>query len=77
MKTTKGILNKFFCCFMQAIHGYREIERNRWSRANQQVLQRVRDLAFPPGQPQLSHVHVLDLRKDGHIKPHIDSVRVR
>ena len=60
----------------QAIHGYRETERMRWREANRAVIQRVRDLAFPPGVSQLAYVHVLDLAKHGVIKAHIDSVRV-
>jgi len=62
--------------FVQAIHGYRETERLHWNPQNTSILQRVRDIAFPPGTPQLSLVHVLDLAEDGVIKPHIDSVRV-
>jgi hypothetical protein len=62
--------------FLQAIHGYRETERLHWNPQNTGILQRVRDVAFPPGTPQLSLVHVLDLAVDGVIKPHIDSVRV-
>jgi hypothetical protein len=61
---------------MQAIHGYRETERLHWNSQNASILQRVRDIAFPPGTPQLSLVHVLDLAAEGVIKPHIDSVRV-
>jgi hypothetical protein len=62
--------------FVQAIHGYRETERLRWNPQNTSILQRVRDIAFPPGTPQLSLVHLLDISADGVIKPHIDSVRV-
>ncbi|XP_069694241.1 alpha-ketoglutarate-dependent dioxygenase alkB homolog 7, mitochondrial-like [Periplaneta americana] len=58
-----------------AIHGYRETERLHWNTQNTLILQRVRDIAFPPGTPQLSLVHVLDLAEKGLIKPHIDSVR--
>ncbi|XP_078658395.1 alpha-ketoglutarate-dependent dioxygenase alkB homolog 7, mitochondrial-like [Branchiostoma floridae x Branchiostoma belcheri] len=58
-----------------AIHGYKEIERSDWSDQSQPILQRVRRLAFPPGVPQLHLVHVLDLAKDGWIKPHVDSVK--
>ena len=60
----------------QAIHGYRETERSRWTQNNKRILQKVGDLAFPPGKPQITYVHVLDLAKEGHIKAHIDSVRV-
>ncbi|XP_077980960.1 alpha-ketoglutarate-dependent dioxygenase alkB homolog 7, mitochondrial-like [Glandiceps talaboti] len=58
-----------------AIHGYRETEFSRWSQRNSQIIQRVRDIAFPDNVAQLSQVHVIDLAKDGYIKPHIDSVR--
>ncbi|XP_069804013.1 alpha-ketoglutarate-dependent dioxygenase alkB homolog 7, mitochondrial isoform X2 [Dendropsophus ebraccatus] len=58
-----------------AIHGFREIERQHWSPDSSAILQRVRDKAFPPGENQLSLVHVLDLQKDGYIKPHVDSVK--
>jgi hypothetical protein len=61
---------------VQAIHGYRETERLHWNPQNTGILQRVCDIAFPPGSPQLSLVHVLDLAEDGVIKPHIDSARV-
>ncbi len=61
---------------LQAIHGYRETERGKWTQKNKVILQRVRDLAFPPGKPQMTYVHVLDLAKEGYIKAHIDSVRV-
>ena len=61
----------------QAIHGYRETEKLKWNEDNQKILQRVRELAFPPGVPQIAYVHVLDISKDGYIKPHVDAVRVR
>ncbi|XP_072104598.1 alpha-ketoglutarate-dependent dioxygenase alkB homolog 7, mitochondrial isoform X2 [Mobula birostris] len=59
----------------QAIHGYREIEKSQWTEQNTAVLQRLRDVAFLPGVPQLSMVHVLDLEKTGFINPHVDSVK--
>ncbi|ELU16415.1 hypothetical protein CAPTEDRAFT_163497 [Capitella teleta] len=58
-----------------AIHGYRETERQQWTKKNRGIIQRVRDLAFPPGVPQLSYVHVLDLQKTGCVKAHIDSIK--
>ncbi|MEE6528603.1 hypothetical protein FKM82_031124, partial [Ascaphus truei] len=58
-----------------AIHGFRETERSQWSPQNAAVLQRVREVAFPPGEGQLSLVHVLDLKKEGYINPHVDSVK--
>lgn len=33
-------------------------------------------VAFPEGSQLLGPVHVLDLDKEGYIKPHIDSVKV-
>ncbi|XP_053319109.1 alpha-ketoglutarate-dependent dioxygenase alkB homolog 7, mitochondrial [Spea bombifrons] len=59
----------------EAIHGFRETERLHWSPEGSAVLQRVRDAAFPPGESHLSLVHVLDLKKEGYIKPHVDSVK--
>lgn len=64
-------------CILQAIHGYRETERLTWNNENSKILERVRNLAFPPGVGQLRHVHILDLDKKGYIKPHIDAIRVR
>ncbi|XP_056426266.1 alpha-ketoglutarate-dependent dioxygenase alkB homolog 7, mitochondrial [Hyla sarda] len=58
-----------------AIHGFREVERQYWSPDSSAIIQRARDKAFPPGENQLSLVHVLDLQKDGYIKPHVDSVK--
>ncbi|XP_033636168.1 alpha-ketoglutarate-dependent dioxygenase alkB homolog 7, mitochondrial-like [Asterias rubens] len=58
-----------------AIHGYRETEKSRWSEKSQAILHRIRLKAFPSGEHQLSLVHVLDLAKDGYIKPHVDSVK--
>ncbi|XP_067877434.1 alpha-ketoglutarate-dependent dioxygenase alkB homolog 7, mitochondrial [Heterodontus francisci] len=59
----------------QAIHGYREIEKLHWTKQNETILQRLRAIAFPPGVPQLSMVHVLDLDQTGFISPHVDSVK--
>jgi len=58
-----------------AIHGYRETERRHWSQKNKEIISRVQNLAFPPEIPQLAHVHILDLKEEGYIKPHIDAVR--
>lgn len=61
-----------------AIHGFRETERNRWSETGETVLSRVKALAFAPGAgagEPLPHVHILDLASAGHIKPHVDAVR--
>uniref|UniRef100_A0A914RJ37 Alpha-ketoglutarate-dependent dioxygenase AlkB-like domain-containing protein n=1 Tax=Parascaris equorum TaxID=6256 RepID=A0A914RJ37_PAREQ len=59
-----------------AIHLFREREQRRWSEENESIIQRVRDKSFKKGDAHLSYVHILDLHKDGVIKPHIDSIRV-
>lgn len=56
-----------------AIHGYREMEKENWSQENNQVLVRVRQTAFK--ENILPHVHILDLAENGVIKPHVDSSR--
>lgn len=58
-----------------AIHGFREIERSRWSQQVSSILDRIRKTAFPDSCQQLPQTHVLDLAKSGVIKPHVDSVR--
>ncbi|XP_013876347.1 alpha-ketoglutarate-dependent dioxygenase alkB homolog 7, mitochondrial [Austrofundulus limnaeus] len=58
-----------------AIHGYRETERLRWGPTCEEILNRVRSVAFLDSSPLLGPVHVLDLDKTGYIKPHIDSVK--
>lgn len=66
----------FFLIHPKAIHNYRETERAKWNQKNTQIINRIRNVAFPPEVPQLKFVHILDLEKVGVIKPHIDSVRV-
>lgn len=56
-----------------AIHGYREIEKVEWSPENEQIFQKIRQIAFVANV--LPHVHILDLAADGIIKPHVDSSR--
>ncbi len=58
-----------------AIHGFREKERDCWNAKNTKVIRRMRAEAFPPGSELLNAVHVLDLAENGWIKPHVDSVR--
>ncbi|XP_068728018.1 alpha-ketoglutarate-dependent dioxygenase alkB homolog 7, mitochondrial-like [Montipora capricornis] len=58
-----------------AIHGYRETEKSRWSQESLSIFQRIRDVSFGPELELLPHVHVLDLDKAGYIKPHIDSIK--
>ena len=63
--------------FLQAIHGFRESEREEWSAESLQIIKRIKDFAFTdPAHPPMHRVHVLDLAKKGYIKPHIDSSRV-
>jgi alkylated DNA repair protein alkB family protein 7 len=57
--------------------GFRETERRQWNPVNSAVMARIRSQSFDPTHRLLPHVHVLDLASDGHIKPHVDSVRVR
>ena len=41
-----------------------------------QILERVKGMAFTSNVAPLAYVHVLDIAKDGYIKPHVDAVRV-
>ncbi|XP_055716517.1 alpha-ketoglutarate-dependent dioxygenase alkB homolog 7, mitochondrial [Phlebotomus papatasi] len=56
-----------------AIHGFRETERQHWYPDNKVTIERIRNIAFR-GEI-LPHVHILDLAEEGVIKPHVDSVR--
>ncbi|CAG5122076.1 unnamed protein product [Candidula unifasciata] len=58
-----------------AIHEYRETEKTSWNENNTKVIHRVQKLAFGAGVVPLPHVHVLDISKDGYIRPHVDAVR--
>ncbi|KAK3782535.1 hypothetical protein RRG08_061765 [Elysia crispata] len=58
-----------------AIHGYRETEKREWNEQNMQIIERVKSLAFTSNVAPLAYVHVLDIAKDGYIKPHVDAVR--
>ncbi|XP_055951377.1 alpha-ketoglutarate-dependent dioxygenase alkB homolog 7, mitochondrial-like isoform X2 [Argiope bruennichi] len=62
-------------CIVQAIQGYKETEKADWNEENSKIIQRLQKLAFPAECKTLKLVHVLDLSKDGYIKPHVDSVR--
>lgn len=66
--------------YPQAIEGYRETEKSQWMENNTPVIQRLKEVAQTavPNKTltTLSEVHALDLSQDGHIKPHIDSVKV-
>ncbi|XP_032787401.2 alpha-ketoglutarate-dependent dioxygenase alkB homolog 7, mitochondrial [Daphnia magna] len=56
-----------------AIHGYRETEKPTWNEVNNNVINRLRSFAF--STTTMQHVHVLDLAENGHIKPHLDSIK--
>lgn len=56
-----------------AIHGYRETQRMNWYPDNRVIIDRVAKHAF--SNSALAHVHILDLAKNGIIKPHVDSSR--
>ncbi|CAF0766758.1 unnamed protein product [Didymodactylos carnosus] len=75
MKRKRYEYNENFFFSFWAIHGYRETEKSQWTVQNDQVIKRVKQLAFTEPTKTLIDVHVLDLAKDGYIKPHIDSIR--
>ncbi|CAH2052513.1 unnamed protein product, partial [Iphiclides podalirius] len=58
-----------------AIEGYRETERDRWSDQNAAILRRIHETAFRPETQLLPRAHILDLSAAGYIKPHVDAVR--
>jgi len=61
-----------------AIHNYRETEHLHWRPENNEIIERVRKTAFEGlNVRHIKYVHILDIAKDGFIKPHVDSVRVR
>ena len=64
----------------QAIEGYRETEKSHWSAEASPIISRLREAAAGAVQGRrlaaLPEVHVLDLAKEGYIRPHIDSVKV-
>ena len=70
-----GSANANSSLYQQAIHGYRETERNKWSKSSTLILQRLHEAAFP-NAAKLPQAHILDLAPSGVIKPHVDSVRV-
>ncbi|CAI2346909.1 unnamed protein product [Caenorhabditis sp. 36 PRJEB53466] len=59
----------------EAIHLYREREQRKWRDENLAVIARIRSESFGPNAEHLTYVHILDLHKEGVIKPHIDSIR--
>ena len=63
------------CLTQKAIHGYRETEKPTWNKGNDCVVNRLRNFAF--STTTMQHVHVLDLAENGHIKPHLDSIKVK
>jgi alkylated DNA repair protein alkB family protein 7 len=59
-----------------AIAAYRETEKSSWkNEINSKTVEMVKTFCFPSSYTTLPHVHVLDLAKHGHIKPHIDAVK--
>lgn len=67
-------INTFSSRQQQAIHGFRETERQKWYPDNKKIIDRVNATAFIGSI--LPHIHVLDLADKGVIKPHVDSSRV-
>ncbi|OTF69566.1 DUF3762 domain containing protein, partial [Euroglyphus maynei] len=58
-----------------AIKNYRETEHLRWRPENQTIIDRIRQLAFEHDDNHIKFVHILEIKADGFIKPHVDSVR--
>jgi len=58
-----------------AIQGFRETERKHFNKKNSVIIERLKAAAFPSSGKILPYVHVLDLAEDGHILPHVDSIR--
>jgi len=58
-----------------AIHGYRETEKSKWTDEASKIIKRVQRYAFPNELNTIPAIHVLDLAKDGHINPHVDSIK--
>uniref|UniRef100_A0A0N5A2B4 2OG-FeII_Oxy_2 domain-containing protein n=1 Tax=Parastrongyloides trichosuri TaxID=131310 RepID=A0A0N5A2B4_PARTI len=58
-----------------AIYLFREREQRNWNEDNSKIIQRIIDNSIPKESKHLSYIHILDLHKDGYIRPHIDSVR--
>lgn len=59
-----------------AIHNYRETEHLNWNNQNQNIIERIRRTAFSENTNHIKYVHILEIAKDGFIKPHVDSIRV-
>lgn len=58
-----------------AITNYRETEHLRWKPENALIVERVRQTAFTSNARHIKYVHILDISKEGFIRPHVDSVR--
>ena len=67
--------------YTQAIQGYRETEKSQWLEINQSIMERLQKVTSSAivgkSLVPLPAIHVLDLAEDGHIEPHIDSIKVR
>lgn len=72
------------------IAGHRELAcRSKWSEASQRILERVRRHVFrspfrqlnetngvvSAGETPILPIHVLDIARDGYMRPHVDSVK--
>lgn len=58
------------------IFAFKETDWPEWKDpVNARVIARVRETAFPANATVLGSTHVLDMRKDGFINPHVDAVR--
>jgi len=54
---------------------YREREQEKWSDKNRLIIERMRHASFSNSDRLSPFVHILDLHKEGYIRPHIDATR--
>ncbi|KAL7676207.1 hypothetical protein ACOME3_002462 [Neoechinorhynchus agilis] len=58
-----------------AIHGFKEFEKKQWNVENEIVFDRFRSTVFENSEQIIPEVHVLDVARDGFVKPHVDAIR--
>ncbi|CAK9298253.1 unnamed protein product [Gordionus sp. m RMFG-2023] len=58
-----------------AIIGYRETEKKSWNKNNTKIIDKIKDTAFLDKNMIIPYIHILDLSKNGYIKPHVDSIK--
>ena len=60
-------LQKYRILKLQAIHGYRESEKENWSKSSMMIFKRMKDTCFDSTHILLPYVHVLDLDSKGSV----------